>query len=118
MPALPSTPAGLQGARSDARALCRRHAVDPGRGDDFVLVVSELISNAIVHGRPPSDYDVSLDEGDLLVTVDDADPKGLPSRKPGTDQAESGRGLVIVETLSRIWGWLPTATGKRVWARV
>lgn len=118
MPTLTPTAGALRTARNDARDLCRQHDVEPGRGDDFVLVVSELISNAIRHGRPPTAYAVSLDAGDLLITVDDGRPEGPSAPRPPTDGAEGGRGLAIVEALSRLWGWLPTVSGKRVWARV
>lgn len=119
MPALSPTADALRAARADARALCRQHHVEVGRGEDFVLVVSELISNAIVHGRPPRAYDVSLDAGDLLVTVDDtsADGPRRPSA-PAPGDAEGGRGIVLVQALARLWGWLPAVGGKRVWARV
>ncbi len=118
MPTLMPTTAGLQAARSDARALCEQHAVEANRGEDFVLVVSELISNSMLHGRPPRAYEVSLDQGDLFVTVDDADRVGPPAPLSAGDDAEGGRGLAIVQALARLWGWLPTVTGKRVWARV
>lgn len=118
MPTLTATPRALSAARLDARALCHRHHVEAGRADDFVLVVSELVGNALQHGRAPSRYDVSLDAGDLLVTVDDARPEGPGRPASAATDAERGRGLALVEALARLWGWLPTASGKRVWARV
>jgi anti-sigma regulatory factor (Ser/Thr protein kinase) len=118
MPALTPTASGLRTARDDARTLCRQHDIAVERGDDFVLIVSELVSNAITHGSPPSSYDVSLDKGDLFITVDDTNPNVPSTLTPVADGSEGGRGLGIVEALARLWGWLPTAGGKRVWARV
>jgi hypothetical protein len=60
---------------------------------------------------------VNLDGADLLVFVDDANPEG-PVRTERPDDAESGRGLGLVEALSKAWGWTRTAGGKRVWARL
>ncbi len=105
-------------ARNTARALCRVHRIGQDRCQALTVVVSELVGNAIRHGRPPITYDVSVDGPDLLVSVHDNDP-----RPPGDGQdpepgAESGRGLLLVAALSRLWGWSPAPGGKRVWARL
>ena len=125
-PAL-TTPETARDARRQARLACAEHGVADDRCDDVVLVLSELVGNALRHGSPPVNYTVAPDGPDVLVTVEDGDPSlhgpasagsgTLSACGPATD-AESGRGLQIVATLSRVWGWRPTPAGKLVWARL
>ena len=119
MPAITRTGEGLRAARTHTRDVCRRHDVVPERADDAVTIVSELIGNAIRHGKQPCAYAVCMDLDDVLITVDDAERTGPTSGCPGGNLAESGRGLFIVASLARHWGWMPCGSGgKRVWARV
>lgn len=82
------------------------------------LVVSELVTNAVVHGTPPGKkiklgFEVSGDG--LLIWVEDAcgDAPKMGLGAEGT----SGRGLLLVEMLSLKWGWGPReGIGKRVWS--
>jgi len=79
------------------------------------VVISELVTNAMIHAG--TDIDVSLAVGDnaLRLTVRDRCPT-LP-RLPGQPLGLRGRGMAIVETLSRSCGVLPTAQGgKAVWS--
>jgi hypothetical protein len=52
-----------------------------------------------------------------LVVVQDASPRP-PTRMEADDDAESGRGLLLVEAISSQWGWYPTQEtgGKATWA--
>lgn len=99
------------------------------RYDDTMLVVSELVTNAFVHGRPPVLLSLShLGHGRLSVEVTDA---ALPSRAleaaseahratwpvlrgGAREQADSGRGLEIVGLLVSSWGVHGHASGKCV----
>lgn len=120
------TPETARDARRQARLACAEHGVPDSRCDDIVLVLSELVGNAVLHGSPPVRYAVAPDGPDVLVTVEDSDPTlpagpagaGTASTSDPTDDAESGRGLQIVAALSRMWGWRPTSAGKLVWARL
>lgn len=82
------------------------------------LLVSELVTNALVHGRSGATVDVSFDADRVLrVAVTDDDPTLLPEvdRQPRTS-AEGGRGLLIVSLLAARWGVRPVAgVGKVVW---
>ena len=119
MPAITLTREGLRAARSHTREVCRRHDVVADRADDAVTIVSELIGNAIRHGKQPCAYAVRMDRDDVLITVDDAERTGPGTGCSGSDVAENGRGLFIVASLARRWGWTPCVKGgKRVWARV
>jgi anti-sigma regulatory factor (Ser/Thr protein kinase) len=82
-----------------------------------LVVVTELISNAVEHGSAPVMLSVNF-LGDLVrVEVHDAssDP---PQRQPHDPRQQRGRGLHLVEGLSSQWGWTQEAGGKTVWAQV
>ena len=82
------------------------------------LLVSELVTNAIVHGRTGAFVEVELREGPVLrVSVSDDSTALLPEvdRRPD-GSAEGGRGLLIVSLLAARWGVLPNDDGgKAVW---
>jgi len=81
------------------------------------LLVSELVTNAIVHGRSGATVDAGISADRVLrVAVSDGDPAPLPSvdLQPRTS-AEGGRGLLIVSLLASRWGFAPAAGGKAVW---
>jgi anti-sigma regulatory factor (Ser/Thr protein kinase) len=81
---------------------------------DLALVVSELATNACVHGR--SDFTVSLHrhESGLLVEVADDNPE--PATLQPTATGPSGRGIAIVAAVAREWGSVKCGPGKSVWA--
>ncbi|PAM97493.1 ATP-binding protein [Streptomyces sp. Alain-F2R5] len=104
-----------------ARAFARETLVDwgvRGRADDVVLCVSELATNALLHGVPPG-------RGFLLrllpcgdgVRVEVHDSGGgvpaVPLDPEGAD--EGGRGLLLVSELADKWGVAEREPGKVVW---
>jgi anti-sigma regulatory factor (Ser/Thr protein kinase) len=89
------------------------------------LIVSELMTNAITATQPLDSADsVQLwllsDNQRTQILVGDASAN--PPRRIDTDgDAEAGRGLLLVETLSSNWGWYATGrhrTAKVVWAEL
>ncbi|MGW0551424.1 ATP-binding protein [Streptomyces altiplanensis] len=104
---------------SSAREFARRVLADWGMGervDDVLLCVSELATNALVHGVPPGrGYRLCLwlyGGGILRVEVHDSGG-GLPRvREP---DGESGRGLLLVAALADTWGVGEREPGKTVW---
>ncbi len=118
----------LEGAVPAARAHVRqllwewKHA---GLGQDAGVVVSELVTNAVIASAElrPAVAPLRLWLGSdarscVLLAVVDASPRPPVRLNLGPD-AEGGRGLVLVEALSSRWGWHPTTeTGlvKVVWA--
>jgi anti-sigma regulatory factor (Ser/Thr protein kinase) len=80
------------------------------------LVVTELISNAILHAKTEIELVVALREPFLHISV--ADGSSAPPRLMSADSAEvvGGRGLILVEALATKWGYLPTRDGKVVWS--
>ena len=81
---------------------------------DAVLLVSELVSNAILHGRPPIELRLRQTAEQVLVEVDDG-ATVLPRKLRPTPDDEHGRGLVIAALLSDRWGTRPLRDGKSVW---
>jgi serine phosphatase RsbU (regulator of sigma subunit)/anti-sigma regulatory factor (Ser/Thr protein kinase) len=82
--------------------------------DTAVLLVSELVTNAIRHACGPCALVVSFD-GDLVeLTVEDGDPR-LPVARGNTGHDEDGRGLVLLGALAESWGVRPLAQGKATW---
>jgi anti-sigma regulatory factor (Ser/Thr protein kinase) len=92
-------------------------AVDHRRLGDLALIVSELVTNAIVHGRAPITMTATLFPGEVLLTVIDSE-RQLPVQRPPLADAEDGRGVLIVGTLSSEWSVAEHADGKTVTARV
>lgn len=89
------------------------------RLDDVVLCVSEMATNALLHGVPPGrGYRVMVwldHDGLLRVEVHDSGG-GAPRVARVDDDAESGRGLVLVDALADKWGVGERNPGKVVWA--
>ncbi|WP_184911248.1 SpoIIE family protein phosphatase [Streptomyces luteogriseus] len=94
--------------------------------DDAALVVSELVTNAVVHAGTDVEMECRL-EGDtpdtaaLVVEVSDQHPSRAPrGSEPETphDTPEYGRGLRLVGSLSEAWGITYRTGRKTVWARL
>jgi serine/threonine-protein kinase RsbW len=88
-----------------------------GWEETAVLLVSELVTNAVRHARGSRVIALELQtEGTWLrIEVHDADPRWPQPRTPaGFD--ESGFGFGLVDAMARKWGVRDTATGKAVWA--
>jgi anti-sigma regulatory factor (Ser/Thr protein kinase) len=83
----------------------------------LVQIVSELASNAVIHARTAFTVCLSHDGGATRIEV--IDHSGRRARSRGYDlDATTGRGLRLVETLSREWGVSTRGSGKAVWAVV
>ncbi|MFJ6781960.1 ATP-binding protein [Streptomyces yangpuensis] len=87
------------------------------RRDDVLLCVSELATNALLHGVPPGrGYRLRMLRYDGTVRVEvhdsgDGRPR-IGRRDPG---AEGGRGLLLVAAVADRWGTVPRVPGKVVW---
>jgi PAS domain S-box-containing protein len=82
--------------------------------DDVTLVVSELVTNAIIHGYPPVNLRLSETSRQLVLEVSDS-AVVLPRRQRPTAEQDHGRGLQITSILAADWGARPTSLGKCVW---
>ena len=112
---LSDEPDGARRARAFAR---RRLSVAAALLTDVELAVSELVSNAMLHGAPPVEVRV-LPLGDgARVEVADQSQRRLVMPVPSSD-AMTGRGLALVAALSSRWGVEPVqGGGKVVWAEL
>ncbi len=85
---------------------------------DSVIVVSELVTNAITHAPSPGELRLSLLPDVLRVAVTDAGT-GAPEPRHASSTREGGRGLYLVNALTSAWGMEPLPDGgKVVWAEV
>lgn len=113
LPASVTTPAA-------ARAFACE-AVERGRAavriEDVALVVSELVTNAVVHGDGDITLNVVVAPDAVRVEVEDREP-GLPGPVDAAVDSESGRGLLLVSRLATHWGVRPVTAGKVVWADI
>ncbi len=107
------------GAARAARRFATSVAAEVGvshRLDDLAVVVSELVTNAVEHGRGPVALEIEADPGDgVLVRVTDAG-EGEPTVLPASRTRRRGRGLALVRALADRWGVDRGPTGKTVWA--
>lgn len=84
--------------------------------DDAELLVSEIVTNAVLHARSELVLRVTFDLGRRLrISVEDYEGGTLPRRAPPQLDAESGWGLQLVDALAKAWGVETTPIGKRVW---
>lgn len=106
-------------ARHRTIAWLTRHAVAGQAAETAVLIVSELVANAVVHsGSRAVRCALQLDGGLLRVEVTDQGTGQTPPavRHAGADEL-SGRGLLLVSTVSEAWGASPALPcGWTVWA--
>lgn len=82
---------------------------------DAELVVTELVENAVRHGHTGCEVTVELSERGLRIAVRDGSA-ALPRRVTRGSTEPGGRGLLLVERLSRAWGFELAGSGKIVWA--
>lgn len=108
-------PLGAAVARQAAREFMRPRAHRVGLADDVCLVISELVTNAMIHGR--SDTVVRLRYVGECLRLEVADQNSrLPVLVAPDPESLSGRGLALVAAVSSLWGADRTGEGKVVWA--
>ncbi len=112
------------GAEPDAASRARRHAAavlqdEPGDTvADAQLILTELVTNAQLHGAPPIRVRTRREDDRVRVEVEDSGRRMLVLPRRSVD-AMTGRGLSLVAALSDVWGVTQAAGGgKVVWAEL
>ena len=100
-------------ARADLRAALTGR-LDANALDVVELLTTELVVNAIQHGGSNATVTAEVVRDRVRVAVADQGP-GAPVRRAPSTKSESGRGLMLVETLATGWGVDITEGGKTVW---
>lgn len=103
---LPPHPASVTEARTALAPL--EVALTPDGFHTLSLLVSELVSNSVLHGAGDGangiELEVRASAQKVRAVVVDAGPAFAPFSRPGPDDQEGGWGLHLVEALSRRWG--------------
>ena len=106
--------------RRNAAAMLRDCGLDP-MVDDVVLVLSELVTNAVQHsGATEISLSITVERtGFLCVRVRDGMPGMCTARRPEPTE-ETGRGLLLVDALTKSQGgdWGTDDTGTEIWCRL
>ena len=106
-----------------ARQFVARTLCDDECADEALLLTSEVVTNSVVHSRsrlPGGTVTVVVarNQSGVLITVTDA---GSDSRLPVVKNvagAENGNGLLLVETLADMWGYVYDEESTTVWFRL
>lgn len=85
--------------------------------DDVALVVSEMVTNAVRHAAPPVSVEVEAAADSVVIAVHDGSPS-RPTRREIDEDAEGGRGMLLVDLLTDEHGVRSQPPGKTVWARL
>lgn len=99
-------------------------------GETLILLISELVTNAVVHSGCPAVLRVLLPECQsvrategsaerIMVRVEVVDGSSSgPLRRQANGEDTNGRGLELVDGLADRWGWSAEGQGKRIWCEL
>jgi serine/threonine-protein kinase RsbW len=113
---LESDPAAVASARQFVSATLWAMELDCLM-DEATLVVSELVTNAVIHARTAVAVGVTVTPEKVRIAVSD-DNSRLPVVGETPEDATSGRGLHLVGAIAQAWGVEEQATAKVVWAEL
>lgn len=117
--ALPARPESVRRARAFVLDAAQRAGCSASVADTVAVATSELVTNAVIHGRGPISVRTVSEADSFRVEVQD-DASGLPRRVDPYEAGYGGRGLAIVDAFSQAWGCTVVrgASGKSVWFTV
>jgi serine phosphatase RsbU (regulator of sigma subunit)/anti-sigma regulatory factor (Ser/Thr protein kinase) len=103
--------------------MARRHVENALRGgphlpvlDDALLLVTELVTNTVMHAGTPARLSIdTTDRRVLRLEVSDFSPATVPALRPQTPNMTNGRGLQLLNALATSWGTVHEANEKSVW---
>jgi PAS domain S-box-containing protein len=114
---VPATRSAVKECRDVAAATLEGWKVMPELADTVLLLVSELVTNGVIHGQPPIELRLRSTASSIVIEVHDHTPV-LPRKLRPSEDDENGRGVLLVSLLADRWGTRPTAVGKSVWCTV
>lgn len=110
---VPSDPAAVAPVRAECGARLQAWGLEEIKFATE-LILSELITNAIRHGRPPVKIRLLYDRSLICEVSDDSSTSPHLRRAAATD--EGGRGLYLVAQFAQRWGTRYTPRGKVIWS--
>ena len=114
--AVPAEPSAVPVVRAWAVRTARTWG-DEECADAVALVISELVTNALLHGSPA--VRVSLRHAGRVLFVEVFDGGHVPpARRVAGEDEENGRGLLLVDAMASRWGYRTTDDGKAVWVEI
>ena len=114
---LPAQPMSVPLARSWTAGWLAVSPVPPDQADVVLLVVSEMVTNAVRQGDGPVRVTLEATDSSLLIEVFDRGHR-LPRLNDSPPDSTSGRGLHLIDTVCDAWGVNEELEGKTVWARL
>jgi anti-sigma regulatory factor (Ser/Thr protein kinase) len=109
----------------DAPGIARRAIAEnaptlsPSLQDDLSLLVTELVTNAVLHGGAATDQSLQLEfrrqTDRIRVEVVDPGTAFEPPAAPLMGSSSGGWGLFFVDQVAECWGVSPAEAGTRVW---
>ena len=112
---VPPSAAALSDGRRFAATTLAEWALPPALVDDATLIVSELLTNAVLHGSPPIRLRLRRTPRELTIEVDD-ESSAMPRKLRAGPNDLHGRGLAIVATIGSRWAARANGHGKTVWS--
>ena len=110
---VPADSAAIGRARSFTASFLQDHGL-ASLIDTVVLLVSELVTNAVLHSGSAAELRLQIGDRGLRVEVRDKSST-TPFVKHYSEMATTGRGMLIVDSLAKSWGSEADASGKVVW---
>ncbi|HET9901640.1 MAG TPA: ATP-binding protein [Actinomycetes bacterium] len=111
----PAAPTSARAARDFLRTVLPDLASDVI--DVVLLLVTELVTNAVVHAQTSVRVCVEISGSRVRIDVQD-EATIMPGRRPVSVESLGGRGLLLVEGLADRWGYEPHPWGKTVWFEI
>ncbi len=117
---LEALPGNVRHARRWVSDQCHHATHETDTCEILTLLVSELVSNAVVHGAGPVTVELDQTPERLRVSVGDTSSSLPIVRRQPDHAAANGRGMMLVDSLAQAWGVRdsPSGTGKHVWFAV
>lgn len=111
---VPSDTRAVLHARRFTSRICGQAGIPGDLCDSAVLLTSEVVTNAVIHGRSEARLRVIVDDEHVRVEVGD-DNSRHPVLQPEDRNALDGRGLRLLDVVASDWGVRDEKIGKTVW---